>query len=332
MRQRLRGGAREIKRALTTHRPPARPDRPWSVSASKGLQERRTATDQRQPGRASVDKPRRERIDSGGGKTDQFARDSVASAACSNSRGASDPKSAGRRRCAQATIACGSLRELVGRGRATGRSRRCGHRAPIARGAALRSRARRRCLRRKSAYPSRRRDRICPLSIAQPTVPVPATMTPPSRSPCAPRQAACASVVTTLCGTGADAPWRRPDGSARWRRPRPGRRQLVPRRERGKPAWPRHGRGRSEHRRKAFARGRGAGLPARSALRREGWPEKAHRRARQLVPPPSMPSNNTFLFTVIAAILSRDLCSRDLSVSVNNKNQLRSKWFAVRDA
>ena len=36
---------------------------------------------------------------------------------------------------------------------------------------------------------------VCPRTTAQPTVPVPETITPPSRTPCAPRHAACASVV-----------------------------------------------------------------------------------------------------------------------------------------
>ena len=53
---------------------------------------------------------------------------------------------------------------------------------PQARGARPRGRARRRCPRRRPASPSRRRDAAGRASTAQPMLPVPTTMTPPSRA------------------------------------------------------------------------------------------------------------------------------------------------------
>ena len=86
---------------------------------------------------------------------------------------------------------------------------RCGRHAPTTRAAALRGRARRRCPRRRSASPSRRRDGAGPSSSAQPMVPVPTMITPPSRPRCAPTQAACASVVMMVRPNGCSCALRR---------------------------------------------------------------------------------------------------------------------------
>ena len=164
-------------------------------SPKRRSQEWCAATDQRQPRRADSDQPRRRarRCDAPQARPIRSAAASPC-AACSKTSGASVAKSPGEAACDQATTACGSLSNRS----ASARSK------PVAAMRPSSAQSRRRTASQPSQAPLPSSEIgipqpptrwVCPRTTAQPTVPVPATMTPPSRSPCAPRQAACASVV-----------------------------------------------------------------------------------------------------------------------------------------
>jgi hypothetical protein len=163
---------------------------------------------------------------------------------------------------------------------------------------------------------------ICPLRTAQPTVPVPAMMTPPSLSPCAPMQAACASVVmmalrngcfcccAAASSVGSLAPAKARQATIRARLPR------------DRPARSRHCAATSKTVEKLCPSPRRRFAGPNTASPRIP-PENAHRRARQRVPPPSTPRSSMFGCTG-GTLFDTGIASPAY------KNEVAAKWFGLR--
>ena len=94
-----------------------------------------------------------------------------------------------------------------------------GRRLPTPPGAAPRRRARRRFPSSEIGNPQPPTRWVLQFTLAHPTVPVPAIITPPSPSPWAPTQAASASVTISALRNGCRRFAPRPDSRARWRQP-----------------------------------------------------------------------------------------------------------------